>query len=225
MFLFEFLLRALHWWGEGIECEPQVAQQMLDYLIAVAVALIGLVVVYTMFTIIDSKESVVVKTKPSSPKKPSSPAKPTKKERKAQREEDEIIAKELALATTGMHTDKRNAKVTTLDEYRSSKKEKLDQREKGTGPVQTTFSPKQVEMDKEQGFSIVKREAPKKKEVAAASADVITQKEALDRKLGQFFRASGKKSKGKKDFLGGDEPTNEGGKVVMRGSIAGGRTW
>jgi hypothetical protein len=197
---------------------------MLDYLIAVAVALIGLVVVYSMFTMIDSKDVVVVKTaKPSSPKKSPSPSKATKAQRKAQREEDEIIAKELALATSGMHSDKRDAKITTLDEYRSNKKEKLEQR-KTTGPVQTAFTSKQVEMDKEQGFSVVKREAPKKKQ-EVVNEEVISQKEALDRKLGQFFRAAGKKGKDKKNFLGNDEPATEGGKVIMKGTIGSSRTW
>lgn len=199
---------------------------MLDYVIAVAVALIGLVVVYTMFTMIDSKEVVVTKVaKPAAPKK-AAPAKATKAERKAQREEDEIIAKEVALATSGMHADKRKATITTLDEYRSNKKDKQEARKTASGPVQTAFSPKQVEQDKEQGFAVVKRVEVKKRETSPAEVEAISQKEALDRKLGQFFRASAKKGKGgKKDFLAKDEPTTEGGKVVIKGAIGGGRTW
>jgi hypothetical protein len=200
---------------------------MFDYLIAVAVALVGLVVVYTMFTMIDQKEVVVTKAvKPASPKKAAAKV-ATKAERKAQREEDDIIAKELALATSGMHADKRKATITTLDEYRTSKKDKQEARKSASGPVATVFSAKQVEQDKEQGFAVVKRqEAPKKREASPADVEAISQKEALDRKLGQFFRASAKKGKGgKKDFLGDDKPSTEGGKVVIKGSIGGGRTW
>lgn len=198
---------------------------MLDYLIAVAVALVGLVVVYSLFSSIDAKETVVVKkAKASSPSpaKQKTEKKLTKKERQALKEEEEIIAKEIASATSGMHSDKRDAKIITLDEYKSTRKEKKEAREKVSGPVQTEFSPKQVEQDKEQGFSIIKREVSKKKPTSPVEP-TVSQKEVLDKKLGQFFRANAKKGKSKRSF-DDDAPSTEGGKVLIIGQSSG-RTW
>lgn len=199
---------------------------MFDYLIAVGVALVGLAVVYLLFNAIETKEVEAKKPKVAVTQSKSKPAekKLTKKERQALREEDEIIAKELAAATSGMHSDRRDAKVITLDEYRTSKKEKKELREKVSGPVQTEFSPKQVAADKEQGFAVVKREAPKKKAVSPVEPE-ISAKEQLDRKLGQFFRASEKKGK-RKDYTLNEKPAaTEGGKVIITGNIASSRTW
>mmetsp|Transcript_65185 Transcript_65185/g.75790 ORF Transcript_65185/g.75790 Transcript_65185/m.75790 type:complete len:199 (+) Transcript_65185:34-630(+) len=198
---------------------------MFDYLIAVAVALVGLAVVFLLFNAIDSKETVT-KVKSAPIKVKPAVKKPTKKERQALREEEEIIAKELAAATSGMHSDRRDAKVITLDEYRTTKKEKKEQREKVSGPVQTEFTAKQVASDKEQGFSVVKREAPAKKKVVSPVDTELSAKEQLDRKLGQFFRASEKKGKKKDYSIGGEKPVaTEGGKVIITGNIAGSRTW
>lgn len=203
---------------------------MFDYLIAVGVALLGLAVVYTLFSSLESVDTTVVKKKVATSPKPKkekpSEKKLTKKEKQALKEEEEIIAKELANTNSGMNSDKRDFRATTLDEFRSLKKEKQETKEKG--PAVTTFSPKQVLVDKEQGFSVVQPKAKEaKKEKSPVTVDpAAAQREALDKKLSQFFRNNAKKGKtGKGRFAVDEEQAVEGGKVVIKGSLVNSRAW
>lgn len=201
---------------------------MFDYTIVITIALVGLGVLYFLFQGVDAKETKKSVVKSAAPKEAKKAAKKpaekklTKKEKQAIREEEEIIALEVANVTTGMHSDSRNAHVTTLDEYRTTKKEKNELRHQKKGPVATQFTEKQILVDREQGFVLAKKEQPRKAKSPVAE-DSVSQRELLDKKLSQFFRSSNGKKKKYSD--NDNEVSHEGGRVIVKRDNATARTW
>jgi hypothetical protein len=196
----------------------------LEFAVVIAIALVGFGVVSALFSRVEQAQDIV-KKKPaesSSPKTKKQPAlkKPTKKEQKAQRELEELVAADLVHATSGMHADSRVSKVVTLDEFRSAKRDKAEKKESNKS-VPKEFSPNQAAADKEQGFTVVKKEEPRKK---AASPGPVTPsaKETLDKKLANFFKNSSAKRKKHDEDEG---PSKDGGRVAIKRDFVTSRTW
>ena len=123
-----------------------------------------------------------------------------------------------------MHADSRISKITTLEEFRASKKEKVDKTDKTQAAPQ--YSEKQALIDRENGFVAVKNNSWKKSKSPTGAGPSISQKEALDKKLSQFFRASKTKDKkGRSDDRDDDREQREGGKVQMKKEVISTRAW
>jgi hypothetical protein len=196
----------------------------LEFAVIIVIALIGFGVVSMLFSRVEQSQGDVVQKKvsvsPPKTKKPPVLKKPTKKELKAQRELDEIVAADLARATSGMHADARISKITTLDEFRVSKKEKAEKKEPTKGGPKE-FTTTQIAMDKEQGFTVVKKEEPRKKSASPAAAVSPSAKDSLDKKLANFFRNNETKRKKRDD----EGPAKDGGRVAIKKDITTTRTW
>ena len=194
----------------------------LEFAVIIVIALIGLGVFYLLFSRVEESADAVIQKKPASPKvvkKAPEVKKPTKKELKAQRELDDLVAADLARATTGMHADSRISKITTLDEYKNTKKENAEKKNPQVAGAKA-FSPTQIAVDREQGFTVVKKEEPRKKSASPVAA-APSSKDNLDKKLANFFRSNESKKKKHDD----EGPTKDGGRVTIKKDITTTRTW
>eukprot|EP01084_Bolivina_argentea_P138165 243308_1 len=105
------------------------------------------------------------------------------------------------MANSGMQADVKKAKTTSLDEVKEKKKVAA-QKAQAADPTlnQSEFTAKQVAREKEDGFEIIKKDvepvAVKKATKKASSSPAgPSQKQQLDKKIGNFFRKACKKVK------------------------------
>ncbi|ORC91959.1 uncharacterized protein TM35_000041730 [Trypanosoma theileri] len=200
---------------------------MLDYFVAIAVALVGLLVVYFMFQSINRAEVVAVAAVP--PEERKSRARktvrtPRRNDTELDRETEDLIAREVARQTTSMRSDIRVAQPTLLENLRK-------EGNSGRGKTQTHVSEhaaeKQMLIDKELGFQTVTNQPKARKAPAsnAAASVPFTQDEEMDRKLGLFFSNNRKDKKPLKFTLNDEQPTGNGAQVVVKKDISNARSW
>lgn len=207
---------------------------MLDYLIPIAIAVVGIVVMMFIFQSI-SKADVDVAIA-STPRKPRSKkaARPSRKysEDVLDIATEQLIAREVAGASAGMATDTKSVAPTTLDSIRSRRHAKEEsQHTHSTGKL----SERQKQAAKDHGFTIVEKQKPAAKQQQQRKQqrlqEQVASTEDLEKKLSLFFKSSGNrkakeggKPRPKSDDNNG-EPTSSGGTVTMKGDIGGAKGW
>ncbi|KAH9601700.1 hypothetical protein LSM04_006247 [Trypanosoma melophagium] len=199
---------------------------MLDYFVAVAVALVGLLVVYFMFQSISRAEVVAVAAVPPAPRK-SRARKTLKAPRRSDEELDHeteaLIAREVARQTTSMQSDMRVAQPTLLENLR---KEGNSGRGKGKVHVSEQAAEKQMLIDKELGFQTVTNQPKTRKAPASNAATLpLSQDEEMDRKLGLFFSNNRREKKPLKFTLSDEQQVGNGAQVVVKKDISNARSW
>ncbi|RNF11439.1 hypothetical protein TraAM80_00885 [Trypanosoma rangeli] len=202
---------------------------MLDYFVAIGVALAGLLVVYYMFQSITRLEVVAV----AAPQQPRSrahkaPKPPRRNDAALDRDMEALIAREVARSTTSMRADIRDVRPVSLEKVqRKAAANKNKQVVPTAAPMNTE---KQKLIDKEMGFQRVE-EQPKSRRNPSPPQQrhpQVNVDEELSRKLGQFFSNSRKEKKGLKLNLKeeqGATSTSNGAHVVVRKDISNARTW
>ena len=202
---------------------------MLDLLVALGVALAGIVAVYFLFASSASAAANVrfqpklTKAEPHHKKSTSPKVDSSKKAKRStskpeEEEEEEIVVTE---RQSGMTTDK--ARVMTLEEIKAEAAAQQRRQETTKAPTTKVDNVEQAKLiDKEKGFTFV--EPKKTHKEAAPKGESITKKEAIDDKLNQFFRSQKRGSKPReteeKKEVAEKEPANQGGRVNMMNTFS-----
>ncbi|KPI90714.1 hypothetical protein ABL78_0150 [Leptomonas seymouri] len=206
---------------------------MLDYLIPIAIAVLGIVVIMFIFQSINKAELSTVPL--SSARKPR--AKKSHHPSRKYSEDvldittEQLIAREVARAPSGMVTDTKTVAPTTLDSIRSRRNAKEESQHMQTT---TQLSERQKQAVKEQGFTVVEKQKPAAKQQQQQQRQQreqqpVTSTEDLEKKLSLFFKSSGAR-KGKEGKLKGFDDSNvESARtrptVTMKGDIGGAKGW
>ncbi|KEG10996.1 hypothetical protein DQ04_03071020 [Trypanosoma grayi] len=198
---------------------------MLDYFVAIGVALVGLLVVYFMFQSINKSDIVAV----AAPKERKSRSRknhkaPRREDTELDRETEALIAREVARHTASMRSDTRIAQPPLLETVR---KEAASARGKAAARVPVEVAAKQMLIDKELGFQTVTNQPKAPKASPPQALQSTSADEEMDRKLGQFF--SNNKRRDKKVFkLSLKEEkagATTGAHVILKKDISNARTW
>ncbi|KAK7200924.1 hypothetical protein NESM_000151300 [Novymonas esmeraldas] len=208
---------------------------MLDYLIPIGMALVGIVVMMFIFQSISKSDvggdSITVARKPRS----------KRSQRPSQKYQDDVldlateqlIAREVARNPSGMITDSKSVSPQTLDSIRSRRLVK-EENEHAQGPVKV--SERQRQQAKDQGFKLTEgaKNAPAKQqqqqqEKKQREPEGVTSTEELDRKLSLFFKSNNsRKDKDSMKPKAADAQPEGGvnrGHVVVKGDMSKAKSW
>lgn len=205
---------------------------MLDYLIPIAIAVVGIVVMMFIFQSINKAEVGTVTVESTRKPRAKKAARPSRKynEDVLDIETEQLIAREVARAPSGMVTDTKSVKPTTLDSIRNRRHAKEESQHTQS---QSKLSEKQKQAVKEQGFTFVEKpkaagkQQPQQKQ-HQREAEPVTSTEDLEKKLSLFFKSSGSRKLEKPKPRGEEnaaEPVNSRGTVTMKGDINGAKGW
>ncbi|EAN97026.1 hypothetical protein C3747_1g344 [Trypanosoma cruzi] len=202
---------------------------MLDYFVAIGVALLGLLVVYFMFHSIKKSEFVAFnasKERKSRPRK--TPKAPRRDDSRLDREMEALIAQEVAHHTTSMRADIRVVQPVLLE---NMQRKVAAEKNKAASMKYSSAASEQALIDKEMGFQKVVNQSKPRKSLSPPPPQRPQQAntdEELSRKLGQFFSNNRKDKKGLKVNLKEEQTANTKGNgvhVVVRKDISNARTW
>ncbi|KPA86621.1 putative mitochondrial hypothetical protein [Leptomonas pyrrhocoris] len=204
---------------------------MLDYLIPIAIAVVGIVVMVYIFQSINKSEVSAVSAESTRKPRAKKSQHPSHKYREDVLDiaTEQLIAREVARAPTGMVTDTKTVAPTTLDSIRSRRNAK----EESQHTVATAkLSERQKQVVKDQGFTVVEKQKPAAKhqqqQKQQREQEPTTSTEDLEKKLSLFFKSSGsrkaRESKPKAEE-NSSEPASTRGTVTMKGNIGVAKGW
>ncbi|RNF26330.1 uncharacterized protein Tco025E_01497 [Trypanosoma conorhini] len=201
---------------------------MLDYFVAIGVALAGLLVVYYVFQSISRSEVVTV----AAPKQQRSrarkaPKPPRRDDAALDRATEALIAREVARNTTSMRADVRDVRPVSLEKVQ---RKAAAGKNKRVAPTATPTNTAKQKLIDEMGFQQV-GEQPKPRRNTSPQQQrepQVGMEEELSRKLGLFFSNGRKEKKGFKLNLKEEQAANStsnGVHVVVKKDISNARTW
>lgn len=206
---------------------------MLDYLIPIAIAVVGIVVMMFIFQSINKADVSAVSVESGRKPRSKKASRPSRKysEDVLDIATEQLIAREVARAPSGMATDTKTVAPTTLDSIRNRRHAKEESQH-----TQTTakLSERQKQAVKDQGFTVVEKQKPAGKQQQQGQQkqqreqEPAASTEDLEKKLSLFFKSSGsrkmKEVRPKADEKAGEATTSRA-TVTMKGDIGGAKGW
>jgi hypothetical protein len=198
-----------------------------DIAIVLGVAAVGIAIVFFLFNSVSDvpkskKEASKVIAEATAPKPKSQSPAPKKTASKkdkaakeaADREIEELIAREARGGGKGMGSDK--TEVITLDDVKARAKAKKDSQQKQAAPSENkAVTEEQKAKDRAHGFKVVEAKEDKKPESpavaspatgktsgtrrASPASPAAAQREDLEKKLSQFFKGNNRRRRGDED--------------------------
>jgi hypothetical protein len=206
---------------------------MLDYLVPIAIAVVGIAVMVFIFQSISKADVSTVTGGTSRKPRAKKASRPSRKYNDDVLDiaTEQLIAREVARAPSGMATDTKTVAPTTLDSIRNRRHAKEESQHT---QASAQLSERQKQAVKDKGFTVVEKQKPvpknhhQQQQKQQRDQEPPTSTEDLEKKLSLFFKSSGsrklKESRSKADD-GNGEPASNRGTVTMKGDIGGAKGW
>ncbi|EPY37266.1 hypothetical protein STCU_00031 [Strigomonas culicis] len=205
---------------------------MMDYLIAVGVAVAGILVVFVIFSSISSADVTVVedRSRASGASKKSRKSSKRRKDDALDEETEALLMQELARAPQGMAKDTDTMEPQTLEQMRHRRQAEVEAKRAQYTAAEATE--RQRLIDRELGFRQVEKvakAAKEEKQPKEEEAPVQGTNDVVERMLHVFFSSSNEGRRfhsSSADGAGakGGNAAPSGGRVSVKGEI-GTRTW
>lgn len=223
----------------------------MDYLIALLIAVVGLVAIWLMFTSVGSSSGPTVAPKAMASRALATPhAQHMKRAKKSTHTQgpkysksddeldnlDDIVARELQ-RHPGMSVDSKHIQPNSLDERTQQQQQRVSRRNDNAESDDTGLTSKQLESERRNGFKIVgankrnqsRKDVQNKKNShnTNASSAADSEQDDMERKLKMFFKNSGKGGRLMESLnkLDNPAPSVTGGRVTVKRDLGHARSW